>query len=382
MSETKPNLRVTMISKACLVGAYQTKLEEIAAHEGIDLTVVVPRSWRQGGHLLRLERAHTAGYRLIVAPIAFSGRFHLHFYPTLASILSETRPTLCHIDEEPYNLATYLAVRAARRLGARTVFFTWQNLRRRYPPPFRCMESYVYRNADGAIAGSQGAADVLRSKGYIGPLRVIPQFGVDPTVFHPVSRPDHEGTLSVGYAGRLVREKGLDTLVEALATLRGSWKLVLCGVGPMRDELVARFSALGLAERVTYNGQVPSKDMPNYLAMMDVLVLPSLTRSNWKEQFGRVLIEAMSCEVPVIGSDSGEIPRVIGDGGLVFPEGDARALRGLLAMLRAAPARRRDLGVKGRKRVLANYTQAEIGAQTVAFYRAVCSGCFASSDPV
>ena len=371
-----------MISKACVVGAYQTKLEEIATHPDIDLTVVVPPLWREGRHELRLERAHATAYRLVVAPVAFNGHFHLHFYPTLPSILRQSRPTLCHIDEEPYNLATYLAVRAARRLGARTLFFTWQNLRRRYPPPFRWMESYVYRNADGAIAGSQGAADVLRSKGYIGPLRVIPQFGVDPTVFHPVSRPDQEGTLSVGYAGRLVREKGLDTLVEALASLPGSWKLVLCGVGPMRDELVARFSALGLAERVTYNGQVPSKDMPKYLAMMDVLVLPSLTRSNWKEQFGRVLIEAMSCEVPVIGSDSGEIPHVVGDGGLVFPEGDAEALRGLLVMLRAEPARRRELGVRGRKRVLANYTQAQIAARTVAFYREVCGGPFPSPEPV
>ena len=61
---------------------------------------------------------------------------------------------------------------------------------------------------------------------------------------------------------------------------------------------------------------------------MDVSVLPSLTRPNWKEQFGRTLAEAMSCETPVIGSDSGEIPHVIGDAGLIFKEGDAQALAG------------------------------------------------------
>jgi len=368
----KPILRVTMISKACLVGAYQSKLQEIAAHDDIDLTVVVPRHWREGRRVLKLERVHAAGYRLVVAPIAFSGCFHLHFYPTLRSILSRSRPTLCHVDEEPYNLATYLAVRAARARGARTLFFTWQNLLRSYPPPFRWMEGYVYHNVDGAIAGSQGAAQVLRGKGYNGPLAVIPQFGVDPKVFRPASRPHQEGAFCIGYAGRLVQEKGLSTLVAALAMLPGPWRLVLCGAGPMKEELAKRFSALGLAQRVTHNNQVPSRDMPRHLAMMDVLVLPSLTRPNWKEQFGRVLIEAMSCQVPVIGSNSGEIPQVIDDAGLVFSEGDAEALRDLLAMLRANPALGRELGAKGRKRVLANYTQAQIAAKTVAFYRTIC----------
>ena len=66
----------------------------------------------------------------------------------------------------------------------------------------------------------------------------------------------------------------------------------------------------------------------------DVLVGPSLTTPRWKEQFGRMLVEAMACGVPVIGSDSGEIPHVIGDAGIVVPEGDRVALCAAIARLR------------------------------------------------
>ncbi|MBC7239486.1 MAG: glycosyltransferase, partial [Chloroflexi bacterium] len=91
----------------------------------------------------------------------------------------------------------------------------------------------------------------------------------------------------------------------------------------------------------------------------------------WKEQFGRVLIEAMACGVPVVGSDSGEIPHVIGEAGLIFPEGDALLLRRCLERLQQDMAFRQDLARRGRERVLQHYTQAQIAAQTVAFYREV-----------
>jgi len=364
-------VRVTMISKACIVGAYQTKLEAIATHKDVELTVVVPPFWREGGHKLPLERAHLVGYRLVVAPIVFNGSFHLHFYPTLATILRNSKPDLCHIDEEPYNLATYLALRAAQKVGAKALFFTWQNLLRRYPWPFRAMEQYVYRHVAAAIAGNHEALQVLRAKGYPGPAQVIPQFGVDPELFCPAGERSPNAPFTIGYAGRLVEQKGLRVLVEALAGLDGGWRLMLCGAGPLKAELQARLRDLGLAERARFHDQIPSEEMPRYLREMDVLVLPSLTRPNWKEQFGRVLVEAMSCGVPVIGSNSGEIPHVIGDAGLIFPEGDAEALRSLLARLLEDIPLRRELAAKGRARVLAHYTQAQIAEETVALYRQV-----------
>lgn len=364
-------MRVTMVSKACVIASYRSKLEALASLPGVELSVIVPAYWREGRRRLVLERGHTSGYRLVVAPMAFNGSFHVHYYPTLSRILREERPEIFHIDEEPYNLATYLALRSARAVGSRTLFFTWQNLLRRYPFPFRQMETYVYRHADAAIAGNRDAAEVLRTKGYAGPVRVIPQFGVDPECFRPARPTAEERPFTVGYAGRLVEQKGLGVLAEALAGWEGDWRLLLCGSGPLQRTLSARFAALGLAGRVSFCGPVSSLDMPSYLAQMDVLVLPSLSRRTWKEQFGRVLIEAMACQIAVVGSDSGEIPNVVGDGGLIFHEGNSLELRQCLESLRQDEALRSKLAKVGRARVLEHFTQANIASQTAALYREI-----------
>jgi len=100
---------------------------------------------------------------------------------------------------------------------------------------------------------------------------------------------------------------------------------------------------------------------------------------NWKEQFGRVLIEAMACGVPVVGSDSGEIPEIVGSddeepGGRTFPEGNAEALAKILTEIYQDPALRHEFGVQGRERVIREFTQERIAAKTVRMYRQLTHG--------
>ncbi|MGQ9628110.1 MAG: glycosyltransferase [Anaerolineae bacterium] len=360
-----------MISKACVVAAYRKKLEELARlGEGeMELTLIVPPSWRDERGSLPLERASPEGYEILVEKMALNGHFHLSFYPGLGQRLRQLRPDLVHIDEEPYNLATFQAMRLAGSLGARAIFFTWQNLYRRYPPPFNWVESYNFRHAACAIAGSREAEEVLRRKGYKGTVAVIPQFGVDPEVFRPRPRAE-KGPFSIGYVGRLVEEKGVDLILRAVAGLDGEWRLRILGHGPERAKLGKLAARLNIEKRVTFEPALPSKEMPGFLSGLDVLVLPSRTRPNWKEQFGRALVEAMACGVPVIGSDSGEIPHVIGEAGLVFPEEDVEGLRAFLQELMKNPARLAELSRKGRARVLAHYTQRKIASATYRVYLA------------
>jgi glycosyltransferase involved in cell wall biosynthesis len=371
-------LRILMVSKACVVGAYQKKLEELARAPDIALTVVVPPSWREAGYTQRLERAHMAGYELIVEPLAFNGHHHLHFYPLVHRQFRRVRPHVVHIDEEPYNLVTFHLMWLARLAGARALFFTWQNLARRYPPPFSLMERYVLAHADAAIAGNREAATVLRSKGYRGPLEVIPQFGVDPDLFCPAKQPASAPSgrpFTVGYAGRLVEQKGVLVLVEALAQAvrqlpaGTAWRLALAGSGPLYQAIQRRAQELGISHLIELVRHIPSTAMPDFLRSLDVLVLPSLTRPNWKEQFGRVLIEAMACGVPVLGSASGEIPQIIGDAGLTFPEGEVGLLAERLLWLYRYPEERQRMAGRGRARVLERYTHACIAAQTLQLYQ-------------
>ncbi len=358
-----------MVSKALVVGGYQRKAEEIA-RLGVDLTVFVPPAWQDRRGRQWVERQHTQGYQLRVIPIRFNGNFHLHFYPTLARELAKLTPQIVHMDEEPYNVATWLGLRAAQHIGAQATFFTWQNLYRRYPPPFRWLEQTNYQRTPLAIAGNQAASDVLRRKGYQGAVAVIPQFGVDPTIFSPL--PDavrRSDALRIGYAGGLLPEKGVDLLLQACAGLRGAWQLRVAGEGSERTRLQQMAVQLQIGERVHVGDRLTSARMPDFYRTLDVLVLPSRTLPNWKEQFGRVLIEAMASGVAVIGSDSGEIPNVIGAAGLIFPEDNEAVLRQQLQTLLDEPSEQKRLREAGRQRVLACYTMARIAQQTVEVYQ-------------
>lgn len=378
-------MKIVMLSKALVVGAYQKKLEELARLPGVELLALVPPAWREprvGAQVL--ERRFTQGYRLEVLPMALNGRHHLHFYPGLARVLARERPDVFHIDEEAFNLATFLATRAGVAHGARCCFFNWANIERIYPPPFNLFERYVFRHAAHAIAGNQEAAAIIRRHGYGGPLSVVPQFGVDPALFAPGgdctahaeqqdaeagSRRSAPGTFTIGYVGRLVPEKGVLDLVEALAGLPACARLRLIGGGMLRPRIEQRARELGLNGRIELRQGVSSTDVPAALRQIDVLALPSHTMPNWKEQFGRILIEAMSCAVPVVGSSSGEIPNVIGAGGLVVPERDVAALRAVLERLLHDETLRHELGQQGRARVLAHYTQAALARRYYDIYR-------------
>lgn len=366
-------MRVLMISKALVAGTSQRKLEELAKCPDVELTLVTPAYWQSDdGSKQVLERLYTNGYKMIVTPMNLNGNFHLHHYPQLGKIVREVRPEVMHIDEEPYNFATFQAMLLAQHHKAHALFFTWQNLYRPYPPPFRQMELYNYKHAAAALAGNREAEKVLRHKGYTGPIHLIPQFGFDTDIYkRSTPRPPRAANdlFTFGFIGRLKEEKGLPLMIEALLHLPDNCKAVFIGNGPMKSVLEEQAARLGVADRVIFKGGIPTYEVPREMEQLNVLVLPSLTRSNWMEQFGRVLPEAMSCETPVIGSSSGEIPYVIGDAGLVFKEGDAQELSTCIQRLLDDPILYADLAKRGRQRVLDNYTQEQIARQTYEVYQ-------------
>jgi glycosyltransferase involved in cell wall biosynthesis len=377
-------MRILMLSKALVVGAYQKKAEELAALPGVDLTVAVPPLWREPGvGAQRLERRFTCGYRLEILPIRLNGRHHVHYFPTIDRLVAELRPDVFHIDEEAFNFATFHALRAGLRHGARCCFYNWATIDRWYPPPFALFERYAFRHASHAFAGATDAAAIMRKHGYRGPLSVLPQFGVDPSLFSPTNdqRPTANGqgtgssfvvgrsSFVVGYLGRLVAQKGVLDLLDALALLPPHIHLRLIGDGALRPQIVARATELGLRDRVELVAW--TNDVPAELRRLDALALPSRTTPTWKEQFGRVLVEAMSSSVPVVGSSSGEIPQVVGDGGLIYPEGNIPALAAALGRLDADAALRADLGQRGRARVLEHYTQAALARRYYEVYQSM-----------
>ena len=362
-------MRVLYFSKASRVAAHREKLAALSKHA--EVALVVPEKWGAEP----LERGG-AWPHFRTLPGVLHGQNHFHLYRGLGRVLVRGAFDLVHIDEEPYSLVTAQVAMRCQRLGVPSLFFAAQNLDKRLPPPFGAVRSRVFRTVAGGIGGTQVAADVLKRAGFAGPLAVIVQMGVDTDRFRrdPEGRKGarqalgfQEGAFVVGFVGRLIRLKGVDLLLAALAELPEA-AAVIVGDGPERGALERRANELGVGARVRFIGAVPSLEVSRLMQAIDALVLPSRTTGPSVEQFGRVLVEAMACEVAVVGSDSGEIPRVVGEGGLIFPENDSDALTGVIRTLASRPLLRAALGARGRARVLRLYTHERVAEATVEFY--------------
>ncbi len=368
-------MRVVVVSKTFVADTAQRQLEWIARQPDIDLTLITPSEWRSDdGRRLPFVPRFTEGWAFRTLPVLFNGRYHFYVYRGLRAAIRSLAPDVVHIDEEPYNPAAFQAQRMAATMHAPSVMVAWQNLYRNYPVPFARIEQYNYAHAGHIIAGNAGAADVVRRKGYTGPLTTFSVHGVDPDVYAPRPRERSDGTFLIGYIGRLVLYKGIGLLIEALAGLPDACRLRIIGSGPDEGELRRLATERGVAGRVEFLPAIPTTEVPASLAEMDVLALPSLTQPNWIEQFGRILIEAMSCGVPVVGSNSGEIPNVVGDAGVVIPEDDIEALRDVLGRLARQPTDREALARAGRTRVLERFTQEQVARKVAEAYRATLAG--------
>jgi glycosyltransferase involved in cell wall biosynthesis len=231
---------------------------------------------------------------------------------------------------------------------------------------------------DYFIAGSaQGRALLAESGVPAGRMAVFPMGGTDVDYYTPAP-PEERARLRreigiapdeflIGFVGRFVLDKGIPDLMLAFRQLReqahGARPRLLCvGDGPLKKELLA------LQPEVLVASPGGSGAVLRYYRAMDVLVLPSRTMLHWKEQFGRVLIEAMATGVPVIGSSSGEIPNVVGNAGMVFPEKDVTSLVNALNLLANDPHLKSACALKGRERVIGVYSDKRICEQTLQTY--------------
>ena len=286
------------------------------------------------------------------------------------------QPQIVHAESDVESLGTF-QVALTRQLFAhrsKLLLYSWQNIVRQRRFHVRQLTAFNLRASDHIVCASNEAVEVLRCQGYTKAASVIPLVGVDTRIFTPKENPDLRQRLMltgpvVGYVGRLVAEKGLDTLLHSFARMKGSGELLLVGDGPLERALHKLAAELGIAARCHFVPGVAYEDVADYMNLMDVLVLPSRTTNHWKEQFGRVLVEAMGCQVAVVGSDSGAIPEVIGDAGFVFLEGDIPALAYILSQLIQDRSLRLTKAEAGWQRVQSQFTVERVAQQLLDVWR-------------
>lgn len=387
-------MRILVASHSYIVELNCEKLKALAKLEPeIEITVVVPRRWRPGGvqnKIIETKAYQEGSFRVVpIANFSENNQGLLAFGSEIIPLLRQFRPEIIQVEQgaKALGYAQLITLNKILGLKAKNVFFTWWNLPYYLKFPISLLETYNLHNTHGLIAGNQDGAQVLREHGYQGLIKVLPQLGVDESRFCPQPQLKLRSKLNikqddfvVGFVGRFVEEKGLITLGKALAGLQNMpWKWLLLGRGYLQKTLMELAAEWGIKDRLIWVESVPHDEVPSYINLMNTLVLPSennnqfktLTAVGWKEQFGHVLIEAMASKIPVIGSNSGEIPYVIEDAGLIFPEGDVEALKKCLLSLMEQPELANNLANLGYERAMIQYTNKALARQQLDFYQQV-----------
>jgi glycosyltransferase involved in cell wall biosynthesis len=353
----------------------QAKARALARLGDLEILTLAPERYREAETRWRfasLPMDPRFLFRIERVRMAWSGpgKWYLQWYPDAERTVADFQPDVIDLWEEPWGLlsAQFCGIRNRVCPKAALVSETEQNISRVLPPPFEWFRRRTFQKADYLIGRSVEAVDVARQKGYQGPAQVVGN-GVDLELFSPSPHRQSQARFGmdaeafhVGYAGRLVPEKGVLDLLEALSGLPAEYHLWMSGSGVLEPQLQQH-------PRVRCLGSLSRSDLAKFFSAIDVLVLPSRTTPTWKEQFGRVLIEAQACGAPVIASRSGSMPGVLGSSALVFEEGSVSELQNLLRKLRQEPALRLELAEAGKARVEAFYSWDAIAHQMRGVYR-------------
>jgi glycosyltransferase involved in cell wall biosynthesis len=339
-------------------------IREVARDPELDVTVAAP-SYFHGDLRPIVMEPEPPGSPLRVVPVATHLSKYIHVFrydgAALRALARDDQFDVVHCWEEPYVYAGYQIARAFRNNPARFCFRTDQNNVKHYPPPFNYFERRVLSQTQSWIASATLVHQAMLDKGYPRDTGRVINYSVDLADFHPIEELAKAALLQqsglhppvVGFMGRLTRAKGLDVLMKALEQVGGErpWSFLLLGSGEYKEKVLEWAASHGWSNRVVVK-LVKHAEVPPYLACMDLLAAPSQTARNWREQFGRMIIEGFASGVPVIGSDSGEIPFVIGEAGRVVGETDVDGWAKTIAELLDYPEKRDQMKTAGLARAV------------------------------
>ena len=381
-------MNVLVIGHTYSAAINRKKWQAVAGlYPDVMLRVLVPATWP---HRLRDLDARNAAqdnmpnlqfFPLPVYAAGDEGRYRFA-WRDLALHLQSNRPDIIQVEQGAAAMV-YMQVHLLAHWYApyaRTIFFTWVNWAASPSWRFYCgrfwLQAYAMLRSAGAIIGNRAARYYLPAAyDQHKPIVVIPQIGIEvPNVHAPLTK---KTRYCIGYAGRLLTEKGIFILLEAFrrcATNFVNWDLLFLGTGPQKAALQHAIAAAQLTDRVKVQDPLPHDQVLEVMRNLDIFVLASYDTPVWREQFGHVLIEAMAMGVPLIGSHAGAIPDVIGDAGLVVSARNVSMLVEALTRYMSSDAirqRYRDAGIARARR---HFSHGAIAQQTYVFWRCLMHG--------
>lgn len=225
--------------------------------------------------------------------------------------------------------------------------------------------------ADGVCAVARTHVSLVREAGFLGPLEVIPS-GV-PRGLSLRARQARRDPATILYVGRLVEAKGVGDLLEAFissADRLGDARLVFVGDGPMREVLRVRAVGSSAASRIRFEGTLPHDAALDSMSAADLVVLPS-----YAEGSPLCLTEALALGTPVLATEVGGVPDLVGEAGRVVAPGDVAGLSAALVDLLEDRQRLSSLGAGVRKRIADTLSWPVVASRTEQLYRETIEAC-------
>ena len=365
-------MRVVVLSETYANPARRGKLQVLAGM-GWTVEAAVPAQWIPSGQATPIPTSWEESGAVRIQPIPVQRRSDGARWDRRAihRALTQRRPDLVQIEEEPWDPTAAAAAKVARRVGAPFVLLTQEGLPHQFGLLERRAMGHVLGDAAAVIAGNTLAAARVRQLRPELPCELIPPYGISA----PAAVPEHlrGDEFTIGFVGRLLPERGLDLLCRACVRLLGRWRMVVVGTGPAQEELEQLVQRLGIAARVTWYGALPRPRLAEVWASIDCLAVPSRTTPRWLDLAWQPLVEAMAAGVPAVVTGSGVLPETVGDTGLVIPEDDVPALTEALQQLMEDPGLGTSLGAAARRRALDHYSDAYVAHRSDELWRQVLS---------
>ncbi|TKJ39023.1 hypothetical protein CEE37_11400 [candidate division LCP-89 bacterium B3_LCP] len=309
------------------------KIRAFAGIGDIDLTVLTGNVQRDGTREVRIEQSNIEDVNLHIGRV--TGKFpnRTIFLTELVKCLQKRPDVILAYSDTDHLLTLQIALtKGIITPKSKLIVQAWENQQKSMKSHPQAnvllyvldsfLEKTVITIADGIAARNPEAREILTNRNLNIPVKVIP-WAVDTDLFQEREEKSSE-KFTVVYVGRLDRAKGIMDILKAVKDLHDV-RVIIIGEGPYRKQL----EGFAVDNRLdcTFTGSVDQPKLPDVLRGTDLFILPSRTTGRWAEQFGRAAVEAMAMDIPVIGSDSGSIPWVIGDPELIFKEGDISELR-------------------------------------------------------
>ena len=390
MSATAPKPRLLIVSATYVTEENRKKLDALAPH--FEVTCATCAEYTAYGIGNRVDPARPpATYRLIGLPAvgdpASTTRYWLR---GLGRVFRQHPADVVLVESEPWAWIHWQAWFWKMVWCRHALFgeYSAENLERTGLKGWILDGFYraAIATADFVAICNRAGGEIYRRRGLAADrLLVSPQLGVDAALFRPVDRSTRDqlrrdagipdDAFLVGFCGRLIESKGVWDLVNAVRQVHAQRPgsrvhLSLLGFGPLDAALKAQPDA---AEFLHVLPPRPHAGVAPYMQMLDLFVLPSKPDEHgldmWVEQFGYVLIQAMACQVPTIGSDSGAIPEVVNLPEMTFPAGNTAALASKILALLDDPPRRDAVARRQREQTLHLYANENLGKIWAGFIR-------------